>query len=75
MASQVGKTTLKGLLMRGWNEIPEVLASGALGLFGIGLATVGVYRYYKNDGDNRRYKMSYVVYRPEDPRAARVHKD
>jgi len=59
----------------GWNEIPEVMAANVLGMVGIGLAGIGLYRYYKNDGDNRRYKMSYVVYRPEDPRAARVHKD
>lgn len=63
------------LFLVGWNEIPEVMAANVLGMVGIGLAGIGLYRYYKNDGDNRRYKMSYVVYRPEDPRAARVHKD
>jgi hypothetical protein len=51
------------------------MGSGVLALVGITLGGIGVYRYYKNDGDNRRYKMNYVVYRPEDPRAAKVHKD
>lgn len=59
----------------GWNEIPEVMGAGAMGLIGIGLATAGCYKYYKNDGDNRKYKMAYIVYRPEDPRAAKVHRD
>lgn len=46
-----------------------------MGLIGWGLAGAGLYKYYKNDGDNRKYKMAYVVYRPEDPRAAKVHRD
>lgn len=51
------------------------MGATAMGLFGIALTGVGLYRYYKNDGDNRKYKLTYVVYRPEDPRAAKVHKD
>ena len=51
------------------------MGSAALGIVGLGMTAVGLYRYYKNDGDNRKYKMTYVVYRPDDPRAAKVHKD
>lgn len=51
------------------------MGASVMGLIGWGLAGAGLYKYYKNDGDNRKYKMAYVVYRPEDPRAAKVHRD
>jgi hypothetical protein len=66
---------LTALLKRGWNEIPEVVGSSAVALVGIAMCVVGVTQYYRKDGDNRRYKLTYVVMRPDDPRAAKVHKD
>lgn len=63
------------LLFLGWNEIPEVMGAGAMGVLGIFIGSFAVYRYYKNDGDNRKYKNAYIVYRPDDPRASKVHRD
>lgn len=74
-ASPVVRRGAVALLKQGWNEIPEVVGSSVVALVGIGLAGIGLYNYYSKDGDNRRYKMSYVVMRPEDPRAASVRKD
>lgn len=62
------------LLKQGWNEIPEVLATTGLGLVGLGLGFIGCYNYAKNDGDNRKYKMSYTVVRPDDPRVQLINK-
>lgn len=59
----------------GWDEIPEVMGAAALGGIGILLGVYGTYRYYQRDGDNRKYKNSYIVYRPEDPRVSKVHRD
>lgn len=74
-ASPVVRRGAVALLKQGWNEIPEVVGSSAVALVGIGLAGLGLYNYYSKDGDNRRYKSTYVVMRPEDPRAAKVRKD
>ncbi|XP_049777154.1 uncharacterized protein LOC126174819 isoform X1 [Schistocerca cancellata] len=63
------------LFKRGWNEIPEVIGSSFMALIGFGLAGVGLYNYYSHDGNNRRYKELYTVYRSDDPRAARIRKD
>lgn len=69
------RRSLGQLLQQGWNEIPEVLASTGMAFAGIGLGILGCYNYAKNDGDNRRYKMTYVVMRPDDPRAKLIRKD
>ncbi|KDR15806.1 uncharacterized protein LOC110833242 [Zootermopsis nevadensis] len=69
-----GKTVI-GVFKQGWNEIPEIIATTALAVFGLGLGVVGLYNYYSKDGDNRRYKVDYIVYRPDDPRAAKVKND
>ncbi|XP_046398855.1 uncharacterized protein LOC124165465 [Ischnura elegans] len=61
-----------GLLKRGWHEIPEVMASTGLALIGLGLGCVGLSIYYSKDGNNRRYKNSYIVYRPDDPRVKSI---
>lgn len=66
---------LSALIKRGWNEIPEVIGSSVIAIIGLGLAGVGLTNYYRKDGDNRRYKATYVVMRPDDPMASRVHKD
>jgi hypothetical protein len=49
-----------GVFKQGWDEIPEIIATTALALFGLGLGGIGLYNYYSNDGDNRRYKLDYV---------------
>lgn len=49
-----------GVLKKGWDEIPEVIASSVLALVGLGLGGIGLYNYYAKDGDNRRYKMEYT---------------
>ncbi|KAJ0181426.1 hypothetical protein K1T71_003511 [Dendrolimus kikuchii] len=58
-----------GLFKRGCWEIPEIMGASAIGLIGICLATIGVYNYIRNDGDNREYRSVYYIVRPEDPRA------
>jgi len=49
-----------GVLKKGWDEIPEVIASSVLALVGLGLGGIGLYNYYAKDGDNRRYKLEYT---------------
>ncbi|XP_058448474.1 uncharacterized protein LOC131428502 [Malaya genurostris] len=66
---------LTALFKRGWNEIPEVIGSSVMAVIGIGLTIIGAVGYYSKDGDNRRYKLDYVVMRPDDPRAAKIRKD
>ncbi|XP_026752498.1 uncharacterized protein LOC113512780 [Galleria mellonella] len=75
MAAPASRVTIGQLLKQGWNEIPEILATTGLAFVGIGLATIGCYNYTKNDGDNRRYKMTYVIMRPDDPRVQKIRKD
>lgn len=64
-----------GLIRQGWNEIPEVMGSGVVALIGIGMGIYSAYGYAKKDGNNRRYKVLYVVMRPDDPRVRKIHKD
>lgn len=66
---------LIGLIKRGWHEIPEVMGSGVLALVGLGISAWSLNLYYAKDGDNRRYKEQYTVYRHDDPRAEKVRKD
>ncbi|XP_023176326.1 uncharacterized protein LOC111603098 [Drosophila hydei] len=63
------------LLKRAWNEIPDIVGGSALALAGIVMAGIGLTNYYAKDGDNRRYKMGYVVFRHDDPRAEKVRND
>lgn len=69
------RRTIGQLFRQGWAEIPEVMSSSFMAIIGIGLASVGAYKYAKYDGDNRRYKMTYVVMRPDDPRVAKIRKE
>lgn len=73
MSASAGRSV--GLLTRAWNEIPDIVAGSVLAIIGLGLSAIGVANYYSHDGDNRRYKMTYVVMRPDDPRAEKVRKD
>lgn len=75
MSATAGNRGLVALIKRGMNEIPEIMLSGALGLFGIGMGSTAVYLYYQNDGDNRRHKENYTVYRHDDPRVSRIRTD
>lgn len=75
MAAAPARKGLAGLLKQGWNEIPEVIGSSAVALVGVVLGVAGAVNYYSKDGDNRRYKSTYVVIRPDDPRAAKVRTD
>ncbi|XP_072401841.1 uncharacterized protein NdufA3 [Diabrotica undecimpunctata] len=70
--SAVPSRGLVGLIKRGWNEIPEILGSSVFGLAGIGITVYSVYLYYQKDGDNRKYKEQYTVYRHDDPRVAKL---
>lgn len=64
-----------GVFKQAWDEIPEIVASTALALFGLGLGGIGLYNYYAKDGDNRRYKYDYIVLRPDDPGVAKIRRD
>lgn len=75
MSAPVASRGLNALWKRGWNEIPEVMGSGLYAVAGVFLGAIGLYRYYANDGDNRKYKQNYVVMRPDDPRVAKIHRD
>ncbi|XP_055388181.1 uncharacterized protein LOC129616583 [Condylostylus longicornis] len=74
-AAGPARNGLTGLLKQGWNEIPDVVGGSVLAVVGLVLGTIGVSRYYSLDMDNRKYKIGFVVMRPEDPKAAKVHKD
>lgn len=63
------------LIKQGCNEIPEVILSGVAAFAATAVCSVVMIRYYKNDGENRKYKLLPVYMRPDDPRAAKVHKD
>lgn len=63
------------LLKQGLNEIPEVIAAGIVGLSMGGIAVAKVYYDSKQEGyGNKKYKFHPVYMRPDDPRAAKVHK-
>lgn len=66
---------LVALFKRGWNEIPEVVGSGVIGVIGSFLGGFALWKYYANDGDNRRFKTNLVVYRPDDPKVQKIRYD
>lgn len=63
------------LVRQGCNEIPEIMLSGVAAILSTVACSAVMYRYYKNDGNNRKYKLLPVYMRPDDPRVAKVHKD
>ncbi|EDW82264.1 uncharacterized protein NdufA3 [Drosophila tropicalis] len=63
------------LLKRAWNEIPDIVGGSALALAGLVMAGIGLANYYAKDGDNRKYKLGYVVYRHDDPRVQKIRND
>lgn len=66
---------LVALFKRGWNEIPEVVGSGVIAVIGLGIGSFGLWKYYAEDGDNRRFKSAVVIYRPDDPRVKKIRYD
>ncbi|XP_055612200.1 uncharacterized protein LOC129758659 [Uranotaenia lowii] len=74
-ASAQASRGLTALFKRGWNEIPEVVGTTVIAFIGLGLSGIGLLNYYRKDCDNRRYKLNYVVMRPDDPRAAKIRND
>lgn len=61
------------LLVRGWNEIPEIVGSTTVALMGGVFCAYSYLRY--GDGEKRRYKSFYTVMRPDDPRRRFIRED
>ncbi|KAK8380153.1 hypothetical protein O3P69_016653 [Scylla paramamosain] len=74
MAASAGRRTLAQLYRQGWNEIPEVMASSYIMVLGLGLMGLSAYTYIKKDGDKKKYRFTYTVYRPDDPRVETIRK-
>lgn len=74
-ATPPARQGLKALILRGWNEVPDIVGGSVLALIGLGFIGVGLTNYYRKDGENKRYKFTYVVFRDDDPRAQKVRKD
>ncbi|XP_059483447.1 uncharacterized protein LOC132201352 [Neocloeon triangulifer] len=72
MAAKASQTGLMALWKRGWSEIPEVMGSSVMAVIGLTMGVIGLKHYYDNDGDNRKYKNVYTVYRPDDPRVQNI---
>ncbi|XP_055846548.1 uncharacterized protein LOC129912352 [Episyrphus balteatus] len=75
MSAPPVRNGITGLIKRGWVELPDIVFGSVLAIIGLGLSGIGLANYYRNDGDNRKYKIGWVIMRPDDPRAAKVHKD
>lgn len=73
MSAAAPSRGIVGLFKRGWNEIPEIVASGILGLVGIGI-TIYACRKDIQRGPYRPNKLSYTVIRDDDPLAETVRK-
>ncbi|XP_018013359.1 uncharacterized protein LOC108670402 [Hyalella azteca] len=69
MASRWLRTkTVPQLFRQACNEIPEVMGAGVFGLLGAVTLTYLIIRDYNKPGRNcKKYKMEFVVYRPESP--------
>ncbi|XP_053601224.1 uncharacterized protein NdufA3 [Plodia interpunctella] len=74
-AATASRRTIGQLLKQGWNEIPEVIASTGMALIGVAVGFYACNKYEKENGDNRRYKQTYVIMRPDDPRVKLIRKD
>lgn len=75
MASPAAGRGLVALFKQGWNEIPEVVGSGFMGVIGFGFGLYGLHKYYSEDGENRRFKDTIHIYRPDDPRVEKIRYD
>ncbi|KAL1513521.1 hypothetical protein ABEB36_002923 [Hypothenemus hampei] len=72
MAAAPTRRGLVGFFKHHWNENPEILGSGVQGLVGLFMGLYVLKVYYDNDGDNRRYRNVYTVYRHDDPRVPKL---
>ncbi|XP_031778166.1 uncharacterized protein LOC103315525 [Nasonia vitripennis] len=70
LVSKVGR--VKALWRQGWTEIPEVMASSGLAVFGICIAFCSYLYIDRNYGWTEKYKTRYMVIRPDDPRAKKI---
>ncbi|XP_050429355.1 uncharacterized protein LOC126838734 [Adelges cooleyi] len=59
---------IKGMLRQGLHEMPLIMLSLPFCVFGTGLILYQTYQYNKRDGMNKKYKLEYTLYRPDDPR-------
>nr|BAN20676.1 unkown protein [Riptortus pedestris] len=66
-ASPYGRGLL-GLLKKGWNEIPAVMATTGLALVGIGLSGYVYHVVSSNEIYTYKYKNDIMIVRPDDPR-------
>lgn len=55
------------LLIRGWNEIPEIVGTTAIAIVGLGFGAYATYRHTQM-GNKSRYKQHFTIMRPDDPR-------
>lgn len=65
---------LANLFRQGYNELPELYFAGAATLGSIVYASARLYQREKNGENNKVYKLIPTYMRPDDPRAAKVHK-
>lgn len=63
------------LFKQGLNEIPEVILSGVAATLAVSAAATKVCYDRKHGKNNKVYKLYPVYMRPDDPRAAKVHKE
>lgn len=63
-----------GLFKQGLNEVPEVIFAGVGATVFAVAASIKIYYHEKNDKSNKVYKLYPTYLRPDDPRAAKVHK-
>lgn len=65
---------LVGLWKQGLNEIPELIFSGITAAIFVTAAAFKVHYNDRHENHNKVYKFLPVLMRPDDPRAAKVHK-
>ncbi|XP_026804813.1 uncharacterized protein LOC113548237 [Rhopalosiphum maidis] len=63
---------LKGIFRQAMHEMPLITICSPFCIVGLGLIVYHTYRYDKNDGNNRKYKLKYTLYRPDDPRVPHI---
>uniref|UniRef100_A0A161MMR9 Uncharacterized protein n=1 Tax=Triatoma infestans TaxID=30076 RepID=A0A161MMR9_TRIIF len=71
MSANIYGTGLSGLLKRAWCQIPGVMGASVMGLLGFGLGIFALNTRFKGE-QIPKYKMDYIVYRPDDPKAKTV---
>lgn len=69
------RTRLVGVSKQLWNQYPEHVCAGVAATVASLACFTKMYFYYKNGGNNKRYKRMPVYMRPDDPRVPFVHKD